>query len=54
MALLALLAPGMSPPEPPTDLLTTWRAKLSSATTGQAVLVTCGDSLTDMDATTLA
>lgn len=54
MPLLALLASEVPFPEQPADPLAAWRAKLGSATTGQAVLVTCGDSLTDMDATTLA
>ena len=57
MSLLALLSPSPAAPpdtpDPPTDILAPWRAKLGSASVSPAVLVTCGDSLTDMDATTL-
>lgn len=51
MALLALLSPT---PAPPPDALAPWRAKLGSASASPAVLVTCGDSLTDMDAASLS
>ena len=53
MALLALLARSTGTPNPPADALASWRSRLASTDRMNAVLVAVGDSLTDMDATSI-